>query len=55
MQEFGPMAGVIMPDWAVVRAMSRRGTAHPFATLTPQATALVVIDLQVGFMHDRGD
>lgn len=48
------MAGVTMPDWAVARATGRRGTAHPFATLTPQTTALVVIDLQVGFMHPRG-
>ncbi len=52
--EFGTMAGVEMPDWAIERATGRRGTAHPFADLTPQTTALVVIDLQVGFMHERG-
>lgn len=52
--EFGDMAGVNMPAWAVERAVSRRGTAHPFANLTPARTALVVIDLQVGYMHERG-
>ena len=54
MKEFGNMAGVTMPAWAITRATGRRGTAHPFANLTPQTTALVVIDLQVGFMHERG-
>ena len=54
MDEFGTMAGVAMPEWAVRRAVGRRGTAHPFADLEPQATALVVVDLQVGFMHERG-
>lgn len=54
MDEFGAMAGVTMPEWAVHRAVGRRGTAHPFANLEPQATALVVVDLQVGFMHERG-
>ncbi|HYZ64087.1 MAG TPA: isochorismatase family cysteine hydrolase, partial [Acetobacteraceae bacterium] len=55
MQEFGPMKGVTMPDWALRRAIGRRGTAHPFADLDPARTALVVIDLQVGFMHERGE
>lgn len=54
MQEFGDMAGVSMPDWALRRARDRRGTAHPFAALEASRTALVVIDLQVGFMHPRG-
>lgn len=54
MDQFGNMAGVRMPAWAIDRATGRRGTAHPFATITPQTTALVVIDLQVGFMHPRG-
>lgn len=52
--EFGAMKGVVMPEWAIRRAVGRRGTAHPFANLEPQATALVVVDLQVGFMHERG-
>ena len=54
MDQFGNMAGVRMPAWAIDRAVGRRGTAYPFASITPQATALVVIDLQVGFMHPRG-
>ncbi len=54
MQEFGAMAGVDMPDWAIRRAMGRRGTAHPFANLNAQTTALVVIDMQVGYLHERG-
>lgn len=54
MDSFGPMAGVRMPGWAIFRPIGRRGTAHPFADLMPQRTALVVIDLQVGFMHERG-
>ena len=54
MDAFGAMAGVAMPDWAWQRAMGRRGTAHPFAALDPARTALVVIDLQLGFMHERG-
>jgi ureidoacrylate peracid hydrolase len=48
------MKGVAMPEWALKRALGRRGTAHPFAELEPARTALVVIDLQVGFMHERG-
>ncbi len=54
MQEFGPMAGVEMPEWAIRRATGRRGTAHPFANLNARSTALVVIDMQVGFLHERG-
>ena len=48
------MRGVTMPDWAMARAMGRRGTAHPFADLQGPRTALVVIDLQVGYMDLRG-
>jgi ureidoacrylate peracid hydrolase len=54
MDSFGPMAGVRMPDWAIQRATGRRGTAHPFANLNPQTTALVVIDLQLAYMHESG-
>ena len=54
MEDFGSMAGVEMPEWAIKRAVGRRGTAHPFANLNAQTTALVVIDMQVGFMHERG-
>lgn len=48
------MRGVQMPDWAIRRAVGRRGAAHPFADLDPRTTALVVIDMQVGFLHPRG-
>lgn len=53
--DFGNMAGVNMPRWAIDRSMSRRGSAHPFANISAQRTALVVIDLQVGYMHARGN
>ena len=48
------MLGVRMPDWAIRRAVGRRGTTHPFADLDPRATALVVIDMQNGFLHSCG-
>jgi len=54
MLEFGTMAGVTMPDWAITRAAGRRGTAHPFAAIDSARTALVVIDMQVGYLHGRG-
>ncbi len=54
MQDFGTMAGVSMPQWAIARALGRRGTAHPFAEIDPARTALVVIDMQVGYLHERG-
>lgn len=31
MDAFGNMDGVVMPDWAMVLAIGRCGTAHPFA------------------------
>ena len=46
--------GTRLAPWAVERAMGRRGTAHPFAALHGPATALVVIDLQRGYMHPDG-
>ena len=54
MDEFGAMAGVRMPEWAIARAMGRRGTAHCFAELEAGRTALVVIDLQLAYMDVRG-
>jgi len=40
----------VMPEWAIDRAMERRGKLHPFADLDPRTTALIVVDLQNGFM-----
>jgi ureidoacrylate peracid hydrolase len=41
---------VDIPRWAVDRVIERYGTAHPYADLDPSRTALVVIDMQNGFM-----
>ena len=46
------MNGVNLPQSVIDRVIARRGTAHPFATLDPARTALVVVDLQRGFMDD---
>jgi ureidoacrylate peracid hydrolase len=39
-----------IPQHVVDRVVTRRGTEHPHADLDPARTALVVIDLQNGFM-----
>jgi ureidoacrylate peracid hydrolase len=39
-----------MPQWAVDRVMERRGKLHIYDDLRPDKTALVVVDLQNGFM-----
>ena len=41
-----------IPAHIAARVLARRGTAHPYADLDPARTALVVIDLQNGFMDD---
>ena len=41
---------VNIPKWAVDRVVERHGTAHPYADLDPARTALVVVDMQNGFM-----
>jgi ureidoacrylate peracid hydrolase len=46
------MHKVSIPKWAVDRVIERRGTAHPYADLDPTRTALIVVDLQNGFMVD---
>ncbi len=46
------MNGVTIPPHIVDRVVARRGTAHPFDRLDPARTALVVIDMQNGFMDD---
>jgi ureidoacrylate peracid hydrolase len=39
-----------MPQWAIDRVMQRRGKLHVFDDIDPRRTALVVVDLQNGFM-----
>jgi ureidoacrylate peracid hydrolase len=39
-----------MPQWAVDRVMERRGKLHIYDDMRPEKTALVVVDLQNGFM-----
>ena len=41
-----------LPDWAIQRVTARRGKAHAFDNLDPRKTALLVVDLQNGFMMD---
>jgi ureidoacrylate peracid hydrolase len=44
------MHKIDIPQSVTDRVVARRGTAHPFADLDPARTALVVIDMQNGFM-----
>ena len=44
------MHKIAVPSYAVERALSRRGRLHPFEDIDPARTALVVVDLQNGFM-----
>lgn len=46
------MNGVNLAASVIARVVARRGTAHPFARLDPGRTALVVVDMQNGFMDD---
>ena len=39
-----------MPPWAVDRVMQRRGKLHVHDDMDPRRTALIVVDLQNGFM-----
>jgi ureidoacrylate peracid hydrolase len=39
-----------MPQWAIDRVMQRRGKLHVHDDMDPRRTALVVVDLQNGFM-----
>lgn len=45
------MHKIAIPQSIVDRVVARRGTAHPFAELDPKRTALVVVDMQNGFMR----
>jgi ureidoacrylate peracid hydrolase len=42
-----------MPRWATDVALDRRGKAHIYENLNPRKTALVVVDLQNGFMDEE--
>ena len=42
-----------VPADVSARVLARRGTLHPFDDLDPTRTALVVVDLQNGFMDER--
>jgi ureidoacrylate peracid hydrolase len=44
------MHKIAIPSYAIERAQARRGRLHPFDGLEPARTALVVVDLQNGFM-----
>ena len=44
------MHKISIPSYAIERALSRRGRLNPFDTVDPARTALVVVDLQNGFM-----
>ncbi|MBO6562731.1 MAG: cysteine hydrolase [Nisaea sp.] len=46
------MHKIEIPQRVVESVVARRGTAHPFADLDPAKTALIVVDLQNGFMMD---
>ena len=46
------MNGVTLPQSVIDRVVRKCGTEHPFAALDPKRTALVVIDLQNGFMDE---
>ncbi|MEM7251774.1 MAG: cysteine hydrolase [Pseudomonadota bacterium] len=46
------MHNIHIPAWVTEQIIARRGTAHPYAALDPTRTALVVIDLQNGFMME---
>ena len=48
----GKMHRVDIPQAVMARVIERCGTEHPHAVLDPSRTALVVIDLQNGFMMD---
>jgi len=39
-----------MPQWAIDRVMDRRSKLHVFDDMDPRKTALIVVDLQNGFM-----
>lgn len=46
------MHKTIIPDWVKQRVVERRGKLHIFEDMDPRRTALVVVDLQNGFMME---
>ena len=44
------MHKIDIPEWVKDHVKERRGTVHAFATMEPEKTALLVVDLQRGFM-----
>ena len=42
-----------MPQWAIDRTLERRGKLHVHDNLDPSKTALIVVDLQNGFMVEE--
>ena len=46
------LKGATIPDEIVRRVVARRGSEHCFADLDPKRTALIVVDLQQGFMNE---
>jgi ureidoacrylate peracid hydrolase len=44
------MHKIAIPSYAIERVLSRRGRLNPFDGLEPAHTALIVVDLQNGFM-----
>lgn len=44
------MHKIAIPSYAIERALSRRGRINPFDSVVPARTALIVVDLQNGFM-----
>jgi ureidoacrylate peracid hydrolase len=47
------MHKIEMPQWATDIALDRRGKAHVYDNLDPRKTALIVVDLQNGFMDEE--
>jgi ureidoacrylate peracid hydrolase len=47
------MHKIEMPQWAIDRALERRGKPHPHEDLDPRKTALIVVDLQNAFMIEE--
>lgn len=46
------MHAVHIPQHVIDSVVERRGTPHPHADLDPRSTALIVVDLQNGFMME---